>query len=195
MKALLRCFFVFLALSILGSIPVSAAPDATSSKQRSSEKQYQNAAHQFQISYPSTWNVRESYMGTIVVFYAPPDSSDDQFAENINIVMEDLSRFPGMTIEQYVEHGKIVLAKTFTDFLPISNQPTIISKIKAREFTFTATQGIYKLQFCQTSFIVNNTAYVITFVAEEDKFPQYESIAKSITNSFTIQKSASVPNI
>ena len=195
MKALLRCFFVFLALSILGSIPVSAAPDATSNKLLPSFKQYQNAKHQLQISYPATWSMKEAYMGTVVVFSAPPDSSDDQFAENINIVTEDLSRFPGMTIEQYVEHGKITLSKIATDFILISNQPITIANIKARVLTFTATQGIYKLQFRQTSLIVNNMAYVITFTAEEDKFPQYESIAKSITNSFTIQQSASVPSI
>lgn len=195
MKALLRCFFVFLALSILGSIPVSAAPDATSNKLLPSFKQYQNAKHQLQISYPATWSMKEAYMGTVVVFSAPPDSSDDQFAENINIVTEDLSRFPGMTIEQYVEHGKITLSKIATDFILISNQPITIANIKARVLTFTATQGIYKLQFRQTSLIVNNMAYVITFTAEEDKFSQYESIAKSITNSFTIQTSASVPSI
>ena len=195
MKALLRCFFVFLALSILGSIPVSAAPDATSNKLLPSFKQYQNAKHQLQISYPATWSMKEAYMGTVVVFSAPPDSSDDQFAENINIVTEDLSRFPGMTIEQYVEHGKITLSKIATDFILISNQPITIANIKARVLTFTATQGIYKLQFRQTSLIVNNMAYVITFTAEEDKFPQYESIAKSIMNSFTIQQSASVPSI
>ena len=195
MKALLRCFFIFLALSILGSIPVSAAPDATSNKLLPSFKQYQNAKHQLQISYPATWSMKEAYMGTVVVFSAPPDSSDDQFAENINIVTEDLSRFPGMTIEQYVEHGKITLSKIATDFILISNQPITIANIKARVLTFTATQGIYKLQFRQTSLIVNNMAYVITFTAEEDKFSQYESIAKSITNSFTIQTSASVPSI
>ena len=195
MKALLRFLFVVWALSLLGFTPGFAAPDDTSNKLLPTFKQYQNAKHQLQISYPATWSMKEAYMGTVVVFSAPPDSSDDQFAENINIVMEDLSRFPGMTIEQYVEHGKITLSKIATDFILISNQPITIANIKARVLTFTATQGIYKLQFRQTSLIVNNMAYVITFTAEEDKFPQYESIAKSIMNSFTIQQSASVPSI
>lgn len=195
MKSMLKYLFLVLAISLFGAIPALAAPDDNSNKLFPAFKQYQNTTHQFQIKYPSTWNFRESYMGSIVVFFAPPDSSDDQVAENINIVTEDLSRFPGMTIEQYVEHGKITLSKIATDFILISNQPITIANIKARVLTFTATQGIYKLQFRQTSLIVNNMAYVITFTAEEDKFSQYESIAKSITNSFTIQTSASVPSI
>lgn len=134
-------------------------------------------------------------MGTIVAFLAPPDADDDQFRENINVVKEDVSRFSEMTIDQYAELSKVSLTRIATDFSQISNQPTTISNIKARALTFTATQGIFKLQFRQTCLIFNNNAYVITFSAEKERFSQYESIANRIINSFIILNTASTPSI
>jgi serine/threonine-protein kinase len=151
-----------------------------------SPKQYQNADYQIQISYPPTWKVLEAYAGAIVAVYRPQDSPDDQFAENANVVTEDLSRFQTMTIDQYTEKGKEVLSKMFTNFSLVKNEPTTISGINARTLTFTATQGIFRLKFKQTSLIVNNRAYIITFVAEEKNFSRYEATGTNIINSFKL---------
>ena len=186
MKSLFRLLFSLVVILFAANNIVWAAPVDVPSGSDRAFKQYQNADYQFQISYPLTWQLQEAYAGAIVAVYGPPDSPDDQFAENANVVTEDLARFQGITIDQYTEKGKEVLSKMFTNFSLIKNEPTTISNIKARTLTFTATQGIYRLKFKQTSLIVNNRAFIITFAAEEKNFSRYEAIGTNIIYSFKI---------
>jgi serine/threonine-protein kinase len=166
--------------------PALASSDNTSDKTISKWVHYKNVDYQIQISYPPTWKTLENYAGSIVAVYAPPDSPDDQFAENLNIVCEDISSFPELTLEHYSEKGKEILAKMLTNFSLIKSESTTISNINARTLTFTARQGIYRLKFKQTSLIANKRAYVITFSAEEKRFAKYENTGASIINSFRI---------
>ncbi len=183
---LILSFILICFVLLVVETPALAASDNTSDKTLPKWVHYKNVDYQIQISHPATWKTLENYAGSIVAVYAPPDSPDDQFAENLNIVFEDISSFPEITLEQYTEKGKEVLGKMLTKFSLLKNESTTISNINARTLTFTATQGIYRLKFKQTSLIVNKRAYVITFSAEENKFAKYENTGASIINSFRI---------
>ena len=183
---LILSFILICFVLLVVETPALASSDNTSDKTLPKWVHYKNVDYQIQISHPSTWKTLENYAGSIVAVYAPPDSPDDQFAENLNIVFEDISSFPEITLEQYTEKGKEVLEKILTKFSLLKNESTTISNINARTLTFTATQGIYRLKFKQTSLIVNKRAYVITFSAEEKKFAKYENTGVSIINSFRI---------
>lgn len=189
MKTKVRLILSFILICFVLLVvenPALASSDNTSDKTIPKWVHYKNVDYQIQISHPSAWKTLENYAGSIVAVYAPPDSPHDQFAENLNIVFEDISSFPEITLEQYTEKGKEVLEKMLTKFSLLKNESTTISNINARTLTFTATQGIYRLKFKQTSLIVNKRAYIITFSAEEKKFAKYENTGVSIINSFRI---------
>ncbi len=148
---------------------------------------YENAKYNFQIYYPSTWKITEGIMGTAVTFRSPPDSPTDQFLENVVIGVADLAAVPSMTLDKYVELSLAQLAKVITDYKLISIQPRVIAGKPAKIIVLTGRQGIFSVKFLDAIILSNNKAYVITFIAEEAKYKNYEEIGTKIINSMLIQ--------
>ena len=52
------------------------------------------------IKYQRDWVKQEGVMGTVVAFLSPKEGTSDIFQENLNIMVQDLSKSP-MTLSEY----------------------------------------------------------------------------------------------
>lgn len=147
--------------------------------------QYENPAYNFQIAYPASWRCVEGFMGTAVIFTSPLAYANDQFSENVNIVVEDISAYPGITLEQYEEISLNQLAALMTGFNLVGQSDTVVSGFPAKVIEYECQQGIYQLKYMQVFVLASNRAYVFTFTAEESQFAHYANIAKAMLGSFT----------
>ena len=55
------------------------------------------------------------------------------------------------------------------------------------KIVYTGKQGNLSLKFEQYFWIVNETAYVLTFTTEQDKYESYQVLGKKILDSFRIK--------
>jgi len=126
-------------------------------------------------------------MGTVVVFLSPLENAEDKFSENVNLVTEDLTAYPGMTLEKYMEINLAQLSSFVTDYKLIARENSVVSGTPATALIYTGRQGIFQLKFLQVFIVADNRAYVLTFTAEEAQYKKYEAAARGIINSFVMK--------
>ncbi len=166
----------------------SAAPAGASAKTVQEEfAVYRSPAYGITAEYPAGWKAAEGAMGAIVVFNSPLEGEGDQFSENVNIMGEDLSAYPGMTVGKYAETGIAKLALFFTDFRLLDNRRHTVDGRRARLIEYTGRMGIFQVHVLQAMTIADGKAYVLTFTAEEANYGRYLPAARRIMASFAVK--------
>lgn len=145
----------------------------------SQEKMLKYISKNFEIIYPESWSKQEK--SNAVFFLSPKKNDKDLFQENVNIILQDLSLQP-MNLEQYTELTKKQVIDNFGKTAIISLKDITISNQKGKEFIYNMSYQGKELKLKQYWFVVNNTAYLISYTAEPKEFNSYEtSISKMIT--------------
>lgn len=145
---------------------------------------YQNNAHGFHLQYPADWKSKEGIMGSLVAFISTVEPAGKPHF-NANIVVEDVSAYPGLTLEKYTTVSLTQLRRNFTNFQLTGNRQYTLSNLPARLLTYRCKQGGYDFVILQVLTLHNNKAYVLIAGTEENLFPQYEAAARSMFDSFT----------
>ena len=100
-----------------------------------------------EFNYPKDWEIKENYMGTIAMIFSPQENIYDDFRENININVEDLTGM-SITLEQYSNASILNLKKLITKFRVLERQSIIkLSGYPAYNIIFQGEQGKLKLQW------------------------------------------------
>ena len=140
----------------------------------------------YTIQYPGDWEVDTSgQMGTSFILFSPLTDPADQFRENVNLLVQDLTGYD-LTLDQYVEISEDQI-RTMVD------NGHIISSTRIREgnpefhkMIYSGTHDIYQLQFEQYYRVADQTAFVLTLTCETDQFGNYRKTGEAILNSFVI---------
>ena len=138
----------------------------------------------FKLQYPDSWEIDTSgAWGAEVMLFAPLENEEDNFRENVNVLIQDLTG-QNVNLELFKEI-------TESQINTLATEGHIIdSSIKGDEYriTYTMTQGMFKLKITTMCVIQNEKAYVITFTSELDKYDQYKMTGTDILASFTLIK-------
>ena len=163
---------------------------ACSSKKDSNElpadwKKYGSA--NFEISFPKNWKLNEKpQAGVLFNILAPLDTKTDDFRENINYLTQDLS-------------GSTMDLKQFVDLSLKQIQPVIAKGTSIESEQKKGESGVYqrlRYEFKVTTFslvvtqyiwVNKNTSHILTFTAEKDALPAYESISEQLLDSFHLK--------
>lgn len=139
----------------------------------------------YHIDYPENWTLDTTNTATCFIIFSPLSSDTDEFKENLNLVVQDLSglnfdldNFTALSeqqIQNYMEESDL----TENERLKKGNQ-------EYQHLIYTAKSGGKLLRFEQYYWLINEKAYVLTFTAELQYFDQYKSISKEILDSFEL---------
>jgi serine/threonine-protein kinase len=141
----------------------------------------------YSIQYPSDWIENQTgYLGTKFMIFSQLSSKDDKFRENINLIIQDLSKL-NYDLDEYINISVKQITKGITNAKLI-----VSSRKKAKGKTFhkliyTGKQISFKLKFFQYIWIENKKAYVLTFTAEESQYNYYKNTANKIMDSFKFE--------
>lgn len=184
----MRKFFTALLLAAALVLPVNAAAAPANAVLKTENfAVYENQTYSFKMEYPSTWKAAEGAAGAIVAFLSPLESKEDFFSENVNVLAEDLSAHPTLTVEGYAELGIAKLPMFITDFKLIGTRKHTLSGLPTQIIEYTGRQGVFQIHILQAMTIANKKAYVLTFTAEEANYERYLPAAKRIIESLAIK--------
>jgi len=142
----------------------------------------------FQIKYPPSWEINEAgMMGTSLILLSPISNAEDTFRENVNLIVQDLSAYP-LTLVEYTELSISQIKTMIQNGALISSNRIEGRMNQFQKVMYTGKQGLFDLKFLQYYFIHEQSAYVLTFTAEIDKFDKYETIGAQILDSFKFAK-------
>jgi hypothetical protein len=144
-------------------------------------------ASNYSIEYPENWELNKSgQMGTNFILLSPLTSDQDQFKENVNLLIQDLTGY-NLDLDQYVEISEGQVNTMITDGNIIESERISNSDINYHKLIYTGKQGIYDLKFEQYFWVIENKAYVLTLTTEEEQFDSFQKIGERILNSFEIR--------
>ena len=136
----------------------------------------------YSINYPDTWKLDTSgQMDSEFILFSAL-TSNDEFRENINLVIQDLGE-QKMTMPEFVKLSESQI-KAYT-----SNGKVIESKGDnfSHSIVFSGFVANNDLKFKQLYFLKNNKIYVITFTALENSYDSYLKTGNEILYSFKLK--------
>lgn len=148
-------------------------------------KTYTNRYFLYSVDLPEAWRVRES--GKVAAFYSPLESEEDKFADNVQIVAEDLSKIPAsVSLVDYHRKGVANAGKFLNDFKVLEEASTRWLDRETIVMLYTATMKGERFKFKDYKFMAGKTAYVLTFCATTADFDTYLPAAERLMRSIRV---------
>jgi len=182
----LYTFNILLILTLFFS-NVIFAQNENSSETINYNKWKKHIGKEFEVSYPSNWNLEIPEDGAIkLLLYSDLIDENDQFSENINLLNEDLSGYE-ISLDDYVDFSKNQLESYLDDINFISSESYINKDTNHRTIVFTGKQNDFLLIFEQHYYLKNSIVYVLTYTSEASQYESFQDTVKKIIDSFTLK--------
>ena len=141
----------------------------------------------FSIQYPENWDLDQSgKMGISLILLSKLFSPQDQFRENVNLLIQDLQG-QNINLDKYVEISEGQIKTMLTNGNLIESKKLSAFGSEFQKVIYTGDQGIYKLKFEQYYWVKNGKAYVLTLTCELEQFEKYKVTGEKILNSFRLK--------
>jgi hypothetical protein len=142
----------------------------------------------YSIQYPSTWELNQSaQMGTSFILFSPLENSQDQFRENVNLIVQDLTG-QNIDLDKYSQISEEQVKTMITNSSLIESKRIKKHNGEYHRMVYTGDQDIFHLKFEQYYWVISDKAYVLTLTCEQDKFDYFKQIGENILNSFLFKK-------
>ena len=163
--------------------PVETQPTQQTTSETTNMLTYEDSDAGIRVNYPSEWARQEKLMGTVVSFTTPLEGSSDNFQENVNIAIEDLSLEP-KTLEEYTNYNINEIENLLEDVEVLEINTEILAGNEADRLVYTGKLGQYTLKWMQIYTIKDHKAYVITYSAKINTYNEFLNDAEDIIYSF-----------
>ncbi len=138
----------------------------------------------YSIQYPEDWDLNQSrQMGISFILLTKQTSEQDQFRDNINLLIQDLSGY-NLDLDKYVKLSQDQVKTQIINGVLHESKRMEANGKSFHKVIYSGKQGIYSLKFEQYYWIKSNNAYVLTLTCEADQFNTYQVIGEKIMNSF-----------
>ncbi|MDZ4664729.1 MAG: hypothetical protein SGJ15_07625 [Bacteroidota bacterium] len=136
----------------------------------------------YTIQYPENWLLDSApKMGMSLVVFSKLTSPNDQFKENINLLVQDL-KGKNIDLTKYVEISEEQISTLAANGKLIETKRRKENGSEFQKMIYTSDDQMFKLKYEQYYWIKNEKAYVLT--CEASQFETYKAPGEKIMNSF-----------
>lgn len=137
----------------------------------------------YSLSYPSKLVLENNLEGVEFILFTERKSSDDEFLENINLMIQnlesmniDLDKFVDISIDQVEQEGEL-----------ISSERVKKDHTEYQRIVYTTKMHKLDLKLIQHDYVINDKAYILTFTSEESEFDNYADDMEEIMSTFNVK--------
>ena len=178
MKKLLTYTFILLLLSL-----------SANSQPLTVETTVFYETEEFSIEYPEAWELNtKGVMGSTFIIFSPLQDALDDFRDNLLLMKEDLSAV-SMDLDDYVALTEKQLTTLLQDYSSLESKRLTKDGLTYHVMTYTGIQGSYDLKIRQYFWVLNETAYVLTFTCEQESADYFDESISKIMSSFKLNPS------
>ena len=175
--------FILLSISFLHG--QSLVDSSTESNVKDGWKLFMK--EKYEVSYPENWTIDTSkQMGTSFFLFSPLTDEDDQFRENVNLIIQDLTGYE-LTFDQYVELSENQVQSLITDGKIILSERHKKDNKEFHKVIYLGKQGIFSLKFEQYFWMIKDKVFILTLTCELNHFDETQEVGEAILNSFTLK--------
>lgn len=140
----------------------------------------------FRIQYPATWQPDASKtMGADLFLFTPLEGQTDDFRENVNIIIQDLTG-QHIDLAKYKEITDQQLKNLANDLEVYESVLENAGGSQSYRVSYSMKQGKYHLRVISRCYIKGEKAYLATFTSEVDAFHQYAAVAVDVLKTFAL---------
>ena len=136
----------------------------------------------YSINYPSEWVSKEDKHGAEILLCSEIAGEEDNFADNFNIIKQDLTG-KNIDLRIFDSISKFQIIDNLGDKAILESQ----TLSDHSSFLFKGQFEGRNLKWKQVYFLKRETAYILTYTAEEKSFDKYSDIAEAIFKSFKLK--------
>jgi eukaryotic-like serine/threonine-protein kinase len=162
-------------------------------------KTYENPGFGLTLTYPPNWTVDEirtdpaaqSNNSIVAVFKSPSQGENDKYLENVIINVQG-PRPEIASLEVYTQNS-LTAFNNMSDTIKITNQgEETLAGVPAHQLLYTSTgiPGLNLEKMQVFTVLNNNTAYVVTFGAEQAEYDKNIQNVEKMINSIKIDRAA-----
>lgn len=147
-------------------------------------ERYEDARFGFALDIPEGWTLAEDPSAGVAVQLYPVAGATDAFAENLNVVVEELPT--DLTASGYMDLAWAQLAPQLEDLELIGRDELTVGGLPAASIEYRARfpEAPAPLHLLQVAVLDARTAFVITYTGAEE-FRRYRPEAEAIIASFS----------
>jgi len=143
-------------------------------------------AEDYSIQYPKEWELNESgQMGTSFILFSALENDEDQFRENMNLIVQDLQG-RSVDLDAFTEISEEQVKSMMTNCTLYESKRIKKGSQEYHKLIYSADQGAFSLKFEQLYWIENDKAYILTLTCEQSKFSSFKEVGEKILNSFSL---------
>ena len=174
---------------------LNASAQETGTNRNSNFRTFENIAFGLRMLYPSDWSVTEvkstlspnASTSAVAFFKAPVEGPSDVYQENVIINMKGPSP-DDLTLRDYTENS-LNTFRNMPNIRLLQSFPNTLAGLPAHMVVYSENSEGIDIQKMQIWTIVDNdTAYVVTFGAEQTQFSRYLPVVEQMINSIQINK-------
>jgi hypothetical protein len=144
------------------------------------------AATEYEISYPSVWQLDLSKnAGTTFILFGR-SATEGKFRENINLLVQDL-RGLNFDLNHYVALSEQQIRTMVVDSKLIESKRNKTRDDEHHEIIYEGVQGPFKPRWKQYYWMVQDKAFVLTFTGTQDTYDDFIKTADKILDSFKLK--------
>jgi eukaryotic-like serine/threonine-protein kinase len=143
---------------------------------------YSSASPAFSIAHPAAWKARTDASTALVALVAPLDGSQDQFAENVNVLRQDVAA--GTTLAQYTEASLRQAGSMIQGFVMRSAYPATLSGLPAEAVEYSGSVETKAYHWFAEWTVTGTAAYVVTYSAQPHSYERFLQDARATIESF-----------
>lgn len=148
-------------------------------------KTYNNSSEKYSITYPDHWQ-QEEYKNegySFIVFKSPLSDENDNFSENMNIVVENAK---GYKVNEYLKSAFDIIqsSNTLKDFKILEQGDVKINKRNGKYIVYTHTYDNFSLKVKAYVACNGKKCFVLTGTATHDTYEGYKLFFDKIASSF-----------
>ena len=141
----------------------------------------------YSVEYPSSWRLDTGgQFGTEFYLYSEKEDEDDQFLENISLILQDMSK-TSFTLKELADLTEQQIMKMITNYQNVESKEVKIGAQTFYHLAYTGEQGIYQLYFDQYFMLSKETVYVFTYTSGQDTHDDYEAVFLQLIQSFKVK--------
>ena len=190
---------VLLAVTIQLSVLMFGMSQSTQAQVDEAFKTYENPKFGLTASYPPDWSVDElrsdpavpSNNSIVAIFKSPSDGPNDKYLENVIVNIQG-PRAEISSLEIYTANSEAAF-KNMSDTIKITKSgKDTLAGLPAHQLLYTSTgiPGLNLEKMQVFTVINNNTAYVVTYGAEQAEYDKNIQDVEKLKNSIKIDRDA-----
>lgn len=190
---------IFLALTIQLSLVAFGLSQSAFAQVDEAFKTYENPEFGLTLTYPPNWTVDEirtdpaapSNNSIVAIFKSPSQGENDKYLENVIINVQG-PRPEIASLETYTQNS-VKAFNNMSDTIKITKQgEDTLAGVPAHQLLYTSTgiPGLNLEKMQVFTVLNNNTAYVVTFGAEQAEYDKNIQNVEKMINSIKIDRAA-----